>query len=103
MTQASGKIFALAGVMALSLSVSAPADVAGDLEDFWARTGGGVNLSKPTAFEGQRAGHATMGSLYLRTQNRSSGVASVQLPSVRAGCGGIDIFSEARSKICIVS
>ena len=43
MTQASGKIFALAGVMALSLSVSAPADVAGDLEDFWTRTGGRAN------------------------------------------------------------
>ena len=102
MTQARGKIFALAGVMALSFSISAPADVAdvaSDLEDFWARTGGGINLSKPTAFEGQRAGHATMGSLYLRTQNRASGVASVQLPSVRAGCGGIDIFAGAFSFI----
>ena len=73
MKHASRKGFILAAVMALFGSAAAQADVAGDLEDFWARTGGGANLSKPTAFEGQRAGHATMGSLYLRTQNRSSG------------------------------
>lgn len=75
------------------------ADVGSDLRDFWERTGGGVNVTKPTAYQGQQAGYATLGSLYLRTRPRNSQLASVQLPSVRAGCGGIDIFGGAFSFI----
>ena len=75
------------------------ADVGSDLRDFWERAGGGVNVTKPTAYKGQQAGYATMGSLYLRTQPRNSQLASIQLPSIRAGCGGIDIFGGAFSFI----
>lgn len=75
------------------------ADVGSDLRDFWERSGGGVNVTKPTAYQGQQAGYATLGSLYLRTRPRNSQLASIQLPSVRAGCGGIDIFGGAFSFI----
>ena len=90
----------LALVAASSLAApSVSADVGSDLRDFWERTGGGVNVTKPTAYQGQQAGYATLGSLYLRTQPRNSQLAAIQLPSVRAGCGGIDIFGGAFSFI----
>lgn len=75
------------------------ADVGSDLKSFWERTGGGVNVTKPSAYQGQQAGYATLGSLYLRTRPRNSTLASIQLPSIRAGCGGIDIFGGAFSFI----
>ncbi|MBY6059757.1 conjugal transfer protein TraH, partial [Leisingera daeponensis] len=89
-------LFAAASVLA---AAPAAADVGQDLKQFWERTGGGVNVTKPTAYKGQQAGYATLGSLYLRTRPRNSQLAAIQLPSVRAGCGGIDIFGGAFSFI----
>lgn len=71
--------------------------VGSDLADFWARSSGGVNVTRPSAYDGQRAGYISLGSLYVRTQPRNSQLASIQLPSVRAGCGGIDVFAGAFS------
>ena len=73
--------------------------VGNDLKNFWERTGGGVNYTRPTAYQGQQAGYATLGSLYVRTQPRNTSLAHIQLPSVRAGCGGIDIFGGSFSFI----
>ena len=91
----------LGGTFALALLAAgtASADVGDDLKEFWERTGGGVNVTKPTAYKGQQAGYATLGALYLRTRPRNSQLAAIQLPSVRAGCGGIDIFGGAFSFI----
>lgn len=90
----------LSSVFAVFLGFPSMAqDLGGDLRDFWERTGGGVNVTKPTAYQGQQAGYATLGSLYLRTQPRNSQLAAIQLPSIRAGCGGIDIFGGAFSFI----
>ena len=71
----------------------------GELRGFWERTGGGMNVTRPQAYQGQMGGYVTMGSLYVRTQPRNTGVMQVQLPSVRAGCGGIDIFAGSFSFI----
>ena len=68
------------------------ADVASDLQSFWENSGGGVNVSKPTFYQGQRAGFATLGSVSVKTRTRNTNLVNLQLPSVRAGCGGIDIF-----------
>lgn len=93
-----GKMMLSAAAVALSAS-TASADVGSDLRDFWERTGGGVNVTKPTAYQGQQAGYATLGSIRLRTAPRNSQLAAIQLPSIRAGCGGIDIFGGAFSFI----
>lgn len=71
----------------------------GELRGFWERTGGGMNVTRPQAYQGQMGGYVTMGSLYVRTQPRNTGVMQIQLPSVRAGCGGIDIFGGSFSFI----
>ncbi|WP_226554739.1 conjugal transfer protein TraH [Celeribacter naphthalenivorans] len=71
----------------------------GDLQDFWERTGGGVNVTRPQAYNGQMGGYVTLGSLYVRSKPRNANMMNIQLPSVRAGCGGIDIFGGSFSFI----
>ncbi len=81
-----------AGVLAGSL---ARADVLSEMQRFW--DGAAVNTTGPTAFEGQASGHWTLGNLYLRAPVQSERIATVSLPSFRAGCGGIDAFAGAFS------
>lgn len=75
------------------------ANLGDDLKNFWERTGGGVNVTRPQAYQGQMGGYVTLGSLYLRTKPRNSSLMQIQLPSVRAGCGGIDLFGGSFSFI----
>ena len=92
------KSVAAAAVSALLLSTSpAHADVLSEMNRFW--QGAAVNTTGPTAFQGQASGHWTLGNLYLRSPVRSEQVATVNLPSFRAGCGGIDAFAGAFSFI----
>jgi conjugative transfer pilus assembly protein TraH len=77
----------------------ARADLLGDLADFWEKSGGGVNVTGPSSYNGQRAGYATLGSVQVKTRNRTSSLANIQLPSLRAGCGGIDVFAGSFSFI----
>ena len=78
------KKIAVATVSALLLSVSpAHADVLSEMNRFW--QGAAVNTTGPTAFQGQASGHWTLGNLYLRSPVRSEQVATVNLPSFRAG------------------
>jgi conjugative transfer pilus assembly protein TraH len=97
------KISRVLGAMASLCFIGSEAvqagDIGTDLKDFWERSGGGVNYSRPTAYQGQLGGYVTLGSLYVRTRPRSSGLLNIQLPSIRAGCGGIDIFGGAFSFI----
>ena len=86
-------------VLALGLLFVAPAraDVLSEMTNFW--RGAAVNTTGPTAFQGQASGHWTLGNLYLRAPVRSEQIATVNLPSFRAGCGGIDAFAGAFSFI----
>jgi len=88
-------IVAFAGVLACA--PPAAADVLSEMNRFW--QGAAVNATGPTAFDGQASGHWTLGNLYLRSPVRSEAIATVNLPSFRAGCGGIDAFAGAFSFI----
>ena len=81
------------------LGAAAPvrADVLSEMQRFW--DGAAVNTTGPTAFEGQASGHWTLGNLYLRAPVQSERIATVNLPSFRAGCGGIDAFAGSFSFI----
>lgn len=81
------------------MSLPAQADVATAMEDFWSGMDAAANVSGPSAFKGQSAGYYTPGSLYLRFPQKRTQIASLTLPSVRAGCGGIDIFTGSFSFI----
>ena len=88
-----------AWIVLASILIAAPAhaDVLSEMNRFW--QGAAVNTTGPTAFQGQASGHWTLGNLYLRSPVRSEQVATVNLPSFRAGCGGIDAFAGAFSFI----
>jgi len=89
----------VAALMALGLWLAPPvhADVLSEMENFW--RGAAVNTTGPTAFDGQASGHWTLGNLYLRAPVRQEPIATVSLPSFRAGCGGIDAFAGSFSFI----
>ena len=88
--------FAATAMLALG-TAPARADVLSEMNRFW--QGAAVNTTGPTAFQGQASGHWTLGNLYLRSPVRSEPIATVNLPSFRAGCGGIDAFAGAFSFI----
>lgn len=93
-------VFGLALAVGLSSTGHAQdSGLGGELRNFWERTGGGMNVTRPQAYQGQMGGYVTMGSLFVRTQPRNTGVMQIQLPAVRAGCGGIDIFGGSFSFI----
>ena len=90
---------AICAALSIALFGAAPAhaDVLSEMNNFW--RGAAVNTTGPTAFQGQASGHWTLGNLYLRAPVRSEQIATVNLPSFRAGCGGIDAFAGAFSFI----
>jgi len=75
------------------------ANVGTELNDFFNDMGGAGNAYGPTAFQGQSAGYYTGGGVWTRFKNKDINPVNVQLPSVKAGCGGIDIFGGAFSFI----
>lgn len=81
--------------VALSLLVAtgASANTQSDMNAFWSSSLGSANVTGPTAYQGQAAGYYTLGNVVLRSPQESANIAAIQLPSVRAGCGGIDLFT----------
>lgn len=83
--------FALVGV--------ARADVASQMNGFFNDAGGAANVTGPTAFQGQSAGYYSLGNVWTRFPQKSVTPFNLQLPSARAGCGGIDLFTGSFSFI----
>lgn len=86
----------LAVTCSLAVLAAAPvraADVSSSMDDFFGDSRVMGNVTGPTAYQGQKMGYYTAGNLSLRMPQETTQLATVQLPSMRAGCGGIDIFS----------
>lgn len=96
------KLLAAVGAGALLAPVAlAPvrADVAGQMTTFFNEAGGAANVTGPTAYDGQAAGYYSLGNLWTRFPQKSVQPFNLQLPSARAGCGGIDLFTGSFSFI----
>ena len=91
----------LAGaVVPLVLPITpAAADVGGAMDKFVAEAGGAANVTGPSAFQGQSAGYYSLGNVWTRFPQKTTNLANLQLPSARAGCGGIDLFAGSFSFI----
>jgi len=72
---------------------SAFAGIDTNLAKFFDSLGFSGNVTSGHAFQGQSAGYYTGGSVYERSGVLDTELLNVQLPKVRAGCGGIDIYS----------
>lgn len=75
------------------------ADVGSDMNNFFNDMGYNANVTPPGVYEGQSAGYFTGGGLYLRSPSRNYQLASVQMPSYRAGCSGVDLYGGGFSYI----
>jgi conjugative transfer pilus assembly protein TraH len=93
----------IASLLAVSLTttplVSYPADLNAEMQAMFNDLGALGNVTTPGAFRGQAMNLYTGGSLMMRAPGRNYPLATVQLPSLRAGCGGIDIYGGAFSFI----
>ena len=84
-------------LLACLAAQSASATVSQDLDNFFNGIGLTSNTTNPAAFESQAAGFFGGGSLYARNQVRQYQLVQLDLPSYRAGCGGIDLFTGSLS------
>jgi len=75
------------------------ADVNSDLNNFFDGLGIVTNTTAPHAYQGQQAGYYSGGSIYSRNSVRNFQLVQLDLPSFRAGCGGIDLFAGGFSYI----
>jgi len=91
--------FLLSTAAALFISAPALADVQGDLNGYFGSLGFDGNVSRAQAWQGQAAGYVTGGSVYLRNQVKQVQLISMQVPTLNAGCGGIDSYLGAFSFI----
>ncbi|MEZ8082804.1 conjugal transfer protein TraH [Enterovibrio norvegicus] len=69
------------------------------MDSFFNSSGLNANVSNPSAYQGQSASYYNGGSLFARTNIQNIELASITLPSVSAGCGGIDAFMGGFSHI----
>lgn len=73
-----------------------------DLTHYFNALNMGSNVTNAHAYQGQRAGFYTGGSLYARNTVRNLQIMRVNWPKVSAGCGGIDMtfgsFSHIKGK-----
>jgi conjugative transfer pilus assembly protein TraH len=92
-------ILVISYLIILNSNQASATDIGGSMAKFWNDMGGSTNITKSGAYQGQSAGYYTLGNIHARTPIKNVNVANLQLPSVSAGCGGIDLFKGSFSFI----
>lgn len=87
----------LAAATALALSAPASASINSEMQSFFNELGAYGNVSGPQALKGQTGTTFAGGSLYMRAPQRNYNLFNLAPPSIKAGCGGIDLFAGAFS------
>lgn len=75
------------------------AGIGEDLESFFNKTGTMANVTTPGAHKDQSGGYYTGGGISVRNRVKNEQLATVNLPNINAGCGGIDMFMGGFSHI----
>lgn len=81
------------GLLLISLSTQCLASVQNDMQKFFHEIGANTNVTPAGAYKGQEGGFYTGGSIYSRNPTRDYQLMNIQMPSISAGCGGIDVFT----------
>ncbi|QPL56558.1 conjugal transfer protein TraH [Vibrio navarrensis] len=79
-------------LLLIALPAMSHADANNALARFFDNSGYNANVSNPSAYQGQSANYYTGGSLFVRTPIVDAQLVSVTVPSISAGCSGIDMF-----------
>lgn len=69
------------------------------LDDFFHSFDGSANITKGDIYNGQKAGYGTGGGVVIRNRVMNVKPATINLPRMDAGCGGIDIYAGGFSYI----
>ncbi|OYW81001.1 MAG: hypothetical protein B7Z26_05615 [Asticcacaulis sp. 32-58-5] len=69
------------------------------MNSYWSSGLSSVSVTGPTAYQGQAGGYYTLGNIAVRTPQETTQLASVAMPQMSGGCGGIDLYSGAMSFI----
>ena len=75
------------------------AGIGEDLMGFFKSSGMASNVTMPGSYQDQTAGFYTGGSIVTRNAVRNVQPATIQMPGIRAGCGGIDMWMGGFSHI----
>ncbi len=82
--------------MAFSLTLfsgQAQASLEHDMQHFFDSISAHANVTPSGAYKGQEGGFYTGGSVFSRTPAREVQIVNLQMPSIGAGCNGIDVFT----------
>ena len=80
-------------------TLSIPGDLNAEMQTMFDALGTLGNVTTPGAFRGQAMNLYTGGSLFMRAPGKNYPLVNAQLPSLKAGCGGIDLFGGSFSFI----
>jgi conjugative transfer pilus assembly protein TraH len=80
-------------------SMAQAADLSGQMQQMFEDMGAVSNATGPGAFKSQTMGIYTGGELQMRAPTRNYQFWSVTMPSINAGCGGIDAYLGSFSHI----
>ncbi len=89
----------LASLLMVTFSASATASIQSEMQSWFNERGAYGNVTGAQVVQGQTTTVYTGGSMYMRTPIRNYQLASIAPPSIRAGCGGIDLFAGSFSFI----
>jgi conjugative transfer pilus assembly protein TraH len=91
---------ALAALVAIQwASFAQSADLSGEMQQMFDDMGAVSNVTGPGAFRSQTMGIYTGGEMQMRAPTRNYQFWSVTMPSINAGCGGIDAYLGSFSHI----
>jgi hypothetical protein len=71
---------------------TAQADLQGRLNSYYSSLGGSASVEPAAMYKGQSAGYFSGGGIRIRTPVSNYQIFSMQAPSLKYGCGGIDAF-----------
>lgn len=81
-------------VIAMAASTACVSTVnAGFMDDFYSQAGAAANVTPAQTFKTQSGSFVTGGSVVWRVPQKNFTPFSIQAPSIKAGCGGIDFFA----------
>jgi conjugative transfer pilus assembly protein TraH len=81
------------GLMFLMISYSSFAGIKNDMMKFFNDIGLSSNVSSAGAYQDQMGGFYTGGSFVTRTRPLNTNLMNIQMPEMRMGCSGIDMFT----------
>jgi conjugative transfer pilus assembly protein TraH len=87
------------GSLLLTPAISIPGDLNTEMQAMFNNLGALGNVTSPGAFRGQAMNLYTGGNLFMRAPGKNYQLINAQLPSLKAGCGGIDLFGGSFSFI----